>query len=360
MLTPKAEAGTQTDGNLGHTDGNDSASESSTEISDVNEEKETGELTGIGRRVKRKDGKYHVIDEAKWDRYPSAGPEGFDIIIDRPKGKDVFTTTSPLLLKAFDVALKKAGYPYITKSDDSIAFKEPFVPLYFSYDEVVAAATEELARSPDAFDPKSLDRLQSWYEKHVLASHVKLKETLKTGWVTFEDLWALFQPGELVYCTDTFKQPRLYVTAATAERNNIPDDLDLPPLPMFGTLRKRRFIVDLWFMDWDASFQVFKRQKETRKIHSFNGSRRITDLEFYPVRFLHDGDQRSIDDLLANLRQRGQLWKKLASEDPVSMYHSGPAIEFRNDASALELGTDRVENRNVCGPRYLVLSHLRL
>ncbi|KAK8001640.1 ATPAse AAA+ type core protein [Apiospora marii] len=341
------KAGTQTDGKSHHSDDNDSTSESSIEGSDANGDDETGELTGIGRRVKKKDGKYHVIDEAKWDPYPSSGPEGFDIIIDRPKGKDIFTTTSPLLLKAFDAALKKAGYPYITKSDDSIAFKEPFVPLYFSYDKVVAAATAELERSPDAFDPKSLARMQSWYEKHVLASHAKLRETLKTGWVTFEDLWALFQPGELVYCTDNFKQPRLYVIAATAERNNIPDELDLPPLPMLGSLRKRRFIVDLWFVDWDTSFQVFKRYKETRKIQSFNGSRRVTDLEFYPVQFFNDGDQRSIDDLLTKLRQRGQLWKKLASEDPASMYHSGPAIEFRNDASALELGTDKVENRNM-------------
>ncbi|KAK7911166.1 p-loop containing nucleoside triphosphate hydrolase protein [Apiospora marii] len=303
-------------------------SESSIEGSDANGDDETGELTGIGRRIKKKDGKYHVIDEAKWDPYPSSGPEGFDIIIDRPKGKDIFTTTSPLLLKAFDAALKKAGYPYITKSDDSIAFKEPFVPLYFSYDKVVAAATAELERSPDAFDPKSLARMQSWYEKHVLASHAKLRETLKTGWVTFEDLWALFQPGELVYCTDNFKQPRLYVIAATAERNNIPDELDLPPLTDAGEPSKapvHRGLV----------------------IQSFNGSRRVTDLEFYPVQFFNDGDQRSIDDLLTKLRHRGQLWKKLASEDPASMYHSGPAIEFRNDASALELGTDRVENRNM-------------
>ncbi|KAK8135621.1 hypothetical protein PG984_003561 [Apiospora sp. TS-2023a] len=343
----KANAETQTDGNSDQSDDNDGTSEASIETSDTNDEKETGELTGIGRRVKKKDGKSHVIDEAKWDPHPSSGPEGFDIIIDRPRGKDIFTTTSPLLLKAFDKTLKKAGYPYITKSGDSIAFKEPFVPLYFSYDKVVAAATEELEQSPDAFDPKSLARLQCWYEKHVLASHVKLKETLKTGWVTFEDLWALFQPGELVYCIDNFKQPRLYVTAATAERHNIPDDMDLPPLPLLGNLRKRRFIVDMWFMDWDASFQVFKRQKETRKIQSFNGSRRISDLEFYPMRFFDHGDQGSIDDLLAKLRQRGQVWKRLVSEEPVSMYHSGPAIEFRNDASALELGTDRVENRNM-------------
>ncbi|KAK8047867.1 hypothetical protein PG996_015931, partial [Apiospora saccharicola] len=256
-----ANAQTQTDGKLDQSDDNDGTSEASKESSDTNGEKETGELTGIGRRVKKKDGKYH--------------------------------------------------------------------------------------RSPDAFDPTSLARLQWWYEKHVLASHVKLKETLKTGWVTFEDLWALFQTGELVYCIDNFKQPRLYVTAATAERNNIPDDMDLPPIPLLANLRKRRFIVDLWFIDWDASFQVFKRQKETRKIQSFNGSRRISDLEFYPVRFFDHGDQRSIDDLLTKLRQRGQLWKRLVSEDPVSMYHSGPAIEFRNDAAALELGTDRVENRNM-------------
>jgi len=112
---------------LDQSDDNDGTSEASKESSDTNDEEETGELTGIGRRVKKKDGKSHVIDEAKWDPHPPSGPEGFDIIIDGPRGKDIFTTTSPLLLKAFDKTLKKAGYPYITKSDDSIAFKEPFV-----------------------------------------------------------------------------------------------------------------------------------------------------------------------------------------------------------------------------------------
>ncbi|KAK8035519.1 hypothetical protein PG993_010514 [Apiospora rasikravindrae] len=318
-----------------------------TESHNETEESDDCELTGIGRRVKGDDGKYHVIDEAKWNSRSSSGPDGFPIVLGKLRRKDVVTIMSPLLLRAFDTALSKAGDPYVTKYDDSISIRDPYVPLYFSYEKIVCSATAELEQSPGTFEPEDLAKMQIWYMRDVSASHKKLRETIKTGWVTFETLWALFEPGELVYSIDSFKQPRVYVVAATASRDHIPEEADLPHFPMFGNLRGRRFIVDLWFVDWDASFQVFKRQKETRKFSFFSGSRRITDLEFYPLRFYEQGDQESIDGLLAQMRQRGQLWKKLASDTPVSMYHSGPAIEFTNNVDGFEMGSERIENRSL-------------
>ncbi|KAK8040995.1 hypothetical protein PG994_014002 [Apiospora phragmitis] len=269
-IAGKMVVGTQTDGNPDLPDDNDQASDAHTENDNKTDETDTRELTGIGRRVKGKDGKFEVIDEAEWNPRPSSGPDGFPIILDKLRDKDRVTITSLLLMKAFDMALSKAGDPYITKYDYSISIRKPFVPLYFKYDEIVSCATAELERSPDAFESKDLTKMQLW------------------------------------------------------------------------------FIVDLWFVDWDASFQEFKRQKETKKITSFNGSRRVANLEFYPLRYYKQGNQKSIDNLLAELRQRGQLWKTLASDNPVSMYHSGPAIEFRNSTSAMEMGSEKIENRNVC------------
>ncbi len=331
---------------------NSEAGSSDTSVHDVvrihqgDADDETPTSTGIGREAWDEKGKRVFIDEAEWSIRPPLGSSTFPINISWSSGKEKLTITGPLLLKAFDIILKNRRDPYITKSDDSISFDFPYVPLYFHYHEVIKSAKRELDSSSRSFDNKEAAALQLWYERWVLPAHTKIQETIKTGWITYEDIWALFRPGDIVFSLDKFKQPRLYFIAATALRNNS-GLADLPPIPFFSSFQKRRFALELGFINWDSSIQMFKREKRTESIAAFSGSRRVTDLEFYPLQFYKDGNRQAIDELLADLQQRGHQWKTLVSEAPTCMHHNGPATEFRTPQSGAVFQTERKENRNV-------------
>lgn len=301
-------------------------------------------LTGIGRMVKGDDGKLYVIDEANWKPQQQVGPGGFPIMVSTEGGKEVLSLLSPLLLDALKTVMKRTQDPYITQSEDRISFKEPYVPLFFHYDALVKSAIILLEDSPSSFDSRDLSILRFWYEKRVLSFHIGLKETLSNGWVNYEDLWALFQPGDLLYRMNKFRQPRLFVISATQSREGSTDMGDVN-IPFSGLMmQKPRFVVEAWFIDWDFSFQVFKRERELIAIRPFSGSRRVTDLDCYPLKFYKDGDQEAIDKLLSQLTQRGHLWKELVSQPPACMYHYGPAVEIKKDA----LGTvEERDNRSV-------------
>ena len=90
-------------------------------------------------RIGRKEGKGtddKLIDEAEWEtKEPEKGPEkDFAITILKSGDKFQLKILSPFLQKAFRAAVEY--YPQVIVEGESVAFNEPYAPLYFYNDEI--------------------------------------------------------------------------------------------------------------------------------------------------------------------------------------------------------------------------------
>ncbi|ETS86639.1 hypothetical protein PFICI_00467 [Pestalotiopsis fici W106-1] len=303
--------------------------------------------SAIGR-IYRKDGKRLVIDESQWK--PTITEDTttrFSVMYEMEEtDKTRVFLKSKYLQKLFNAFCKRKLYPASSIQPDGIAIPKPYAPLFFHYDEMLAAAEQpEFTKKFDSDQvQKDLDGLKSWYENWVAASHEAARDAIKRDSVEFNSLWAVFKPGDLLYGLDDFGQARLYVIAATKYRSGIDtlgDDVEMdmmssfvPMIQSFMNL-KRRFAVESWFLDWDSSSRVFKRRSFVSGIPVYTGTRRISDLDVFPLRHYKGGDQAAIDELLSRLDERGRLWKSIMVSSSTCMHHDGPALELDATKDAL-------------------------
>lgn len=268
-------------------------------------------LTGVGIVTKDEKGTHKTIDEAFWDKSPRVSTSKFALLVSWMDRSDTMqlTVQSKFLVSVIMGILPRTNSMGIRKQHDSLSFDEPFSPLYWFYDEILEAAND--LGSLTANNSRDLDILRRWYERSVLAQHVDIRNTINSGHVTFDLLWALYQPTDTVYCRDDFQQPQLRMVSFTGYEASI------------SSSRPRRFWLTLLHQDWDSSVQGFKVVGERVHINFFAGSRRITDLTVYPLRCYSQG----IKDLLTSLKARGRRWKSLVTR-PSYMVHKGPAIQL--------------------------------
>lgn len=317
---------------------------------------ESVELTGIGRTV-TEGGVTRVIDEAHWK--PHIQPDtnrSFALVVSMNAGRQQLSVKSAFLVSLFEDVIKRTGMMGMTKGSEGISFLEPYVPLYWSYDHIIQSGSE--ADHPSQQDIKDLQSLRYWYERWVLPAHNQIRETIHSGFIAFSDLWALYRPGEMLYTQDDFEQPGLSIVIEAryefapmghpgpAGPHGHPGPYD-PPLPpqagLPGPPRASSFSVRSWHQAWEPSRQMFIKSLALTPMMIFDGSRRISDLGAYPVRFFGGGDKSQIGILQQNLENRGRRWKELFGPSVQHLYHEGPATMehsgiFKNDAMFDDMG----------------------
>jgi len=213
----------------------------------------------------------------------------------------------------------------------TISFSEPFAPLYFYGQAMVDYVQGD--QDPESQSSRAdIHPLIYFYEKWVEPYHERVRATLSLGSVVFDHLWALFQPGELLYTLDEFDQPELYMIAACTIRGgpggsgvNVADML--PLIVNMGSSSQPRFVVSAWSIEWDGSTRTFSRKTKSMVINSFVGTRNITSLDFYPLSHYKGGDESGIAAICNSLEDRGYSWKEMVSETSSCRYHEGPARE---------------------------------
>lgn len=322
---------------------------------------ESVELTGVGRMVTER-GMMRVIDEAHWK--PDVQPDAdrpFALVVSMNNGKQQLFVKSKFLVSLFEDVIKSTGMMGMTKGSEGISFLEPYVPLYWSYNQIIQSGSEK--DIPSQQDIKDLQSLRYWYERWVLPSHNQIRETIQSGFIAFSDLWALFRPGEMVYTEDEFDQPELSIVIETryefaamghhppppgAYGPNGPHRPLVPPhmqaaLP--GPPKASSFSVRSWRQAWDAPRQMFMKGLTSTYMMPFDGSRRISDLEAFPVRFFDGGEESQIVTLKKRLEHRGRRWKELLGPSVQHLYHEGPATMenseiFKNNARVDDIGFD--------------------
>lgn len=305
---------------------------------------EPAELTGVGHKV-TEGGVTRVIDEAHWEPHvPPDTNHWFALVVSIHEEKQQLSVKSPFLVSLFEHVITRNGMMGMTKGSEGISFPEPYVPLYWCYSHIIKSGLE--ADHPSQQDIRDLRSLRYWYERWALPAHNRIRQTIESGFIAFEDSWALFPPGEMVYTEDDFEQPELSIVTESnyefagappppphpyrAAQGQLPDPSKTPPLS-----------VSSWYQGWDPWRQMFVKWLRLSTIMPFDGSRRITDLKGYPVRFFDEGDQSKIETLQQKLEHRGHRWKGLFGPSVQHLYHEGPAkTEMSGVFKSMDIGYD--------------------
>lgn len=198
---------------------------------------------------------------------------------------DSIIVQSPLLKKALGIALGK--YPGVTTTLDRLVFKAPFacfVHRWQRFTDLLLTAEDETAR-------KHLQLLYDVLEAELKdAIHAK-NDLVKNGVITFDHLWTIFEPGELVYNTDEGKE-RIYELQSTMRCTDQKRGVDYLRIQGRG-------------IDWDGT--KFGSAWAYLSEYEFEGTRPITSLAAFPFEFHPQKDQLS-----RALTTRGKLFEDFA------------------------------------------------
>ena len=273
------------------------------ETKDGNEAKKADEVP-VGMLVETKslyqkkdsDNKYQWVTEEPTDAVDAAeSPETakYAFLVRNKKSYDSrkkyeidsIIVQSPLLKKSLGIALEK--YPGVTTSLDRLVFKAPFACFVHRWQRFV----DLLTTTYDATTKSHLQLLYNVLEAELKdAIHAK-NDLVSNGVITFDHLWTIFEPGELVYGTDEGKE-RLYELQSTIRCTDQKRGMDYLRIQARG-------------IDWDG--QKFGSAWDYLSDYEFEGTRPIISLAAFPFDF---HPQR--EKLSQQLTARGKLFEKYA------------------------------------------------
>ena len=118
----------------------------------------------------------------------------------------------------------------------------------------------------------------------------------RTDTVTFDQLWTLFPPGELVFSSVYMRQPQVFIVRSCTDY-----------------IRDRRsgrtWTLDCWSYDWNGT--SFNRVPVEFVFDDFKGSRSINSLlPCHPLRH-HRDEENDIESLKEKLIRRGKIFTRL-------------------------------------------------
>lgn len=309
-------------------------------------EPETITYTGIGRPY-NKDGKTLIIDEAEWEGLPQqlmVSDQFVLTISGRDQKRESLTIWSKYVQHVFKTQIPFS--PDIALDAKSISFSEPYAPLYFHFDDLDKYVRQD--NNDDNIPFKDdFESLRTFYNKWVKPTHDQVRSSLHESNVRYLHLWAVFQPGELLYAKDEFDEPTLYITGACAFRGAGQDSEDIVNVTqilqsmVLANKPRGRLAIDVWGLKWDGSTRVFSRSIRTLTINEYVGTRNVQSFPFYPLKFYADGDKAAQDQLFKELEDRGYIWKAYVSDRPCCRVHEGPARELAQGFSTAKPSEQR-------------------
>lgn len=196
-----------------------------------------------------------------------------------------------------------------------------------------------------------------FYDVEVKPFHDRVRASLGEANVRFDNLWAVFKPGELLYTLDDFDEPHLFVIGASTFRGRKYGADDFENLFSRGGAASagasERFVLDAWTVTWKGSSRVFSREVKTFAINFFAGTRPVSSCKIYPFEYYKNGDTEAQKALLEELEQRGLIWAQMISHEPASKHHNGPARELNHTFGRTKVEEERI---NVSSTHGILLS----
>jgi hypothetical protein len=182
------------------------------------------------------------------------------------------------------------GYPELSFSNfelEQVEFVQPFWPFVHRWDELEKAAHQKAGTET----AKHVQLLYTIVRKELERDMSRFQDLTDHGLIDFDHLWALFRPGELIV---DVSQHGFGLWAHKFTVGHYEEYGGSPPV----------FVLKSQFVDWNGKYFGIARCEEI--ISHFKGTRPITDLALYPMKF-----HPSPDRLQTTLVQRGRKFEAL-------------------------------------------------
>lgn len=291
---------------------------------------------------------YRYDDIRYEERYDPSGRRSnnilsgsFEIVQD---GGTLLRIYSPHIIRAIESVA--GNFPGIARDTRSLIVPEPFCALLYFRDELLRGDALDLdsqdahptangdgdsdGTDSEASDDEEVTRedalihmklLYSFLDPHCLSDMLREKSRWQrpNPVCTYEWLWLMFPPGELVYeggTADTEMMQAYQVKSFSLEGPFRYDDDDKP---IVNTRRlRRRDKMSAGHSIKRLNIRVAYRTHDGRRatlrtklfvVHPFKGEKSITELEIYPAKYLKDPDGITRTRLI----ERGRRYQNLAS-----------------------------------------------
>ncbi|MCJ1382203.1 hypothetical protein MMC17_005315 [Xylographa soralifera] len=243
--------------------------------------------------------------------------------INRVNDENHIHIVSPLIV----AVIKKVVdfYPAAIFRKGSIEMVSPYSLLFHYFDEIKAKVSSE-SSSPELLE--HFGYIERFVEKNLSERHQEIRDSLTTdNSVSFEDLWALYKPGDYVVIKDGLHQKLVLMFTDIEEKKIQQQYIQRPFL---------HYIISAWSVVWNPSEKLFQRRSWKLKITRYPGKRHVVSLPVYPLHAVSEAERES---LIAHLEDRGERWRSLVSGSALCFMHRGPA--FKSIARDEDMRRDR-------------------
>ncbi|KAE8371149.1 P-loop containing nucleoside triphosphate hydrolase protein [Aspergillus bertholletiae] len=183
------------------------------------------------------------------------------------------------LLKKFLEGVFK-GYPGLTLTLERVEFKPPFGPFVHRWEDFSKARDEV----EDPATKSVVDLLYKILEEELRETITRKKDLILNGVVTHDLLWAMFEPGFEFYSIDDTHE-RVFKLVSSS----------------YGC--DGSCSVSVRYIDYDGHSFGYRNQSQT--IRPFQGTRPITALPVFPLKF-----HPKADTVRRDLVARGKMWEE--------------------------------------------------
>jgi hypothetical protein len=222
---------------------------------------------------------------------------------------DSIVIQSPLLRKALGTVLD--GYPGVATDLDKLTFEPGFGPFVHRWSKL-RDVLHEMSESPQK---EHLQLFHDVLEEELRDAIATRDDFLKHGYIDFDSLWMLFEPGNLIY-SSRYGQP----CVAKLKAGWYDED-------RCG----KYFALGCRNVDWDG--ETFGYASTTFQVRQFPGTVRISSLNSMPLQYC--GNMETVKQ---NIIARGKAWEALAGYH--YMFYQGYAVELTaNGPQAVSVST---------------------
>ncbi|KAI0404112.1 hypothetical protein F4802DRAFT_568975 [Xylaria palmicola] len=184
----------------------------------------------------------------------------------KPLVLDSIVVQSPSLKETLSEVFD--GYDGITASLKKLVFKSPFRPFYYRWERLKQILERQKRETPDAAAFTQLLYDVLYAELHDVI--VEVRDHLEHQVITYPLLWAILEPGKVV-CGEVDGDDRFFIVDSCRYSD------------------RHYAMAAVNFIDWDGS--RFGYASHDIVICEFDGTRKINDLEVFPVEFHSSGEE---------------------------------------------------------------------
>ncbi|KAK1249653.1 hypothetical protein MKX08_009656 [Trichoderma sp. CBMAI-0020] len=209
-----------------------------------------------------------------------------------------------------DAIEKVNKHPPLEPTKGFFSEQEPYPTLFYHMDDIKA----EIAHM-DGQDPQEHLKTLQRELAHVEPIWMEARQE-SSDMVSYDMIWTLFRPGDLVLREDRIGNLWLFVLTDLAyiiSRSRRRAD----------RAEKKTFL-NVLLLNWNEVDSSLSNEYMSFNLPEFSGKRHITSLPIYPIRYQEDMERKRIQESLA---RRGRKWQELINAASICQHHCGLAFK---------------------------------